>query len=303
MSANGRLSLGELAPVAGGITSGGFTGSGMLANPAAAAWNAFAVECRKHGANPTFNGGDSAYRSYERQVYWRNYWCGQGNCANAATPGFSNHGWGLAGDVPPYTQAQMRAYGGPFGWGPCSDAPWESWHRKWCANWHGKDPGPDGHGGGAPPDRYPTLRRGSSKRGAVRRAQRHLRRWNVGIARPKVDGHFGGQTFAAVWQFQLVHGLKPDGVIGKHTWARIRLKDHFLNDERSWLNHLRLTSARIDRDHRRATKREQVRRRRLRRECAKRAHSIVKVSRQHGWKDHHRRARFKVLRHAAAYAY
>ncbi|MFT4211423.1 MAG: M15 family metallopeptidase [Microbacterium sp.] len=42
---------------------------------------------------------NSAYRDYQGQVEARAYWCAQGNCGNAATPGTSNHGWALAVDI------------------------------------------------------------------------------------------------------------------------------------------------------------------------------------------------------------
>ena len=38
------------------------------------------------------------YRDYAGQVYERNYWCARKLCGNAATPGYSNHGWGKAVD-------------------------------------------------------------------------------------------------------------------------------------------------------------------------------------------------------------
>jgi LAS superfamily LD-carboxypeptidase LdcB len=39
------------------------------------------------------------YRDYSGQVYWRTWWCNVGKCANAAIPGTSNHGLGLAVDL------------------------------------------------------------------------------------------------------------------------------------------------------------------------------------------------------------
>jgi len=42
---------------------------------------------------------NDAYRDYAGQQEARNYWCSRGACGNAAVPGTSNHGWGLAIDI------------------------------------------------------------------------------------------------------------------------------------------------------------------------------------------------------------
>lgn len=133
MASNGQLPDSALAPAAGGT---------KLAKNAAAAWNAMAVAIyREAGVKIKSNGPDSMYRSYSRQVYWRNWWCARGNCGNAAVPGSSNHGWGLAVDT--NDGYLIDRYGSKFGWRrSCSDAPWEDWHWKWCGGWDGKDPGP-----------------------------------------------------------------------------------------------------------------------------------------------------------------
>lgn len=134
---NGYLPQSVLAPIAGG---------GYLRKDAAAAWNAMAAHIyKREGVKIHDNGEDSDYRSYARQEYWRDYWCNQGACGNAAIPGTSNHGWGLAIDVPPFVQALIAKYGRQFGWAKeWSDAPHEEWHFKWNdAVWHGEDPGPD----------------------------------------------------------------------------------------------------------------------------------------------------------------
>jgi LAS superfamily LD-carboxypeptidase LdcB len=41
---------------------------------------------------------ESCYRSYEMQVWWRDFYCFFGNCDLAAVPGTSVHGWGRAVD-------------------------------------------------------------------------------------------------------------------------------------------------------------------------------------------------------------
>ncbi len=41
---------------------------------------------------------ESCYRSYDMQVWWRNYYCSIGRCGLAAVPGTSKHGLGRAVD-------------------------------------------------------------------------------------------------------------------------------------------------------------------------------------------------------------
>lgn len=58
---------------------------------------------------------ESCYRSYDGQVWWRNYYCSIGKCANAAVPGTSKHGWGRAVDF--QDQNGEMAFGSPgFVW-------------------------------------------------------------------------------------------------------------------------------------------------------------------------------------------
>jgi hypothetical protein len=286
VSTNGRLTTAELSPASGGV-GGPDPGQGQLEHNAAAAWNALAAHVRaNHGVQIVPNGPDSLYRPYSRQVYWKNYWCARGACGNAATPGTSNHGWGKAADCPSFVTSYMSRYPS-FGW-TCSDAPWESWHRLYCGGFNGPDPG----GGGGSVDRTPTLKRGANG-GAVKRAQKHLRRWNLGLKRPKVDGSFGQETKHAVRDFQIVHGLKPDGVIGDKTWKELRRKDHLLDDERSHVNRIKRKR------HGGINKGERDKIRANRDWCARRARSILDAVRQTGWGVKHRRERFHVLRQMA----
>jgi hypothetical protein len=283
VSANGYLTQADLRPIMGGY---------FLAPGPAAAWNAMGAEIeREEGIVIRVNGPDSAYRTFARQQFWKDYWCSRGACQNAATPGTSNHGLGWAVDVPDYVSALMVRYGAKYGWRrECSDAPWEGWHWKWCGGWSGKDPGPDGKSGPS----YPTLRRGDHGP-AVKRAQKHLRRWNLGLDRPTADGSYGEGTGRAVRQFQATHNLKPDGVIGARTWQKLRRKDHFLDDERTWINRVRWARAtggkviegELGMVHRNRTK------------CALRARSIRQVALENGWSDLHRRERFATLREMA----
>lgn len=45
---------------------------------------------------------------------------------------------------------------------------------------------------------------------------------NAGFYQGAVDGKTGPLTKSAVKEFQRIHGLKADGVVGKQTWAKLR---------------------------------------------------------------------------------
>lgn len=45
---------------------------------------------------------------------------------------------------------------------------------------------------------------------------------NAGFYEGPIDGKTGPLTRAAIKEFQLIHGLKDDGVVGKLTWAKLR---------------------------------------------------------------------------------
>src|SRR5688500_14887267 len=146
MAANGRLTSRELAPV--------WTGrpARMRRGGCAAGMNTLNLRLYHETGVGRYqsNGPDSDYRDIAGQRRMRAYWCGVGRCGNAAVPGYSNHGWAIATDGQRWKLVQ---YGDPFGWGGCTDAPWESWHTKWCGGYKRPDPGPDPH--------YPILRAGS----------------------------------------------------------------------------------------------------------------------------------------------
>ncbi len=124
MSENGKLPAGELTPIPGG----------QLRKDAAAAWLALRAHVGKERGvwlSPT--SPRTAYRSFaDQQYFWNLYKSGQG--ALAAVPGSSNHGWGIAVDLPTAAmQAAVREFGHTFGWGIrggklSSDAPSEEWH-------------------------------------------------------------------------------------------------------------------------------------------------------------------------------
>lgn len=278
MASNGRLTDRELAPIAGG----------RLAHGAAAAFNAMNVAARRQGVELRPGGPDSSYRSIERQWYYWNLWqSGRGNLA--AYPGTSNHGWGLAVDL---ATQEMRAVldrvGRPYGWAKeWSDAAGEWWHLKHRAGvWSGRDPGPGG-------DPYPTLRRGDEG-AAVARAQKHLRRWNLGLTRPGVDGEYGTETQLAARQFQAAHGLKPDGVVGDRTWKELRRKDPLYGKEREAVNRAR-AYARLVREAHRAEIKESRRFIRRRLAALERAAPRRGEGREAYWRNKNRGKRRAVM--------
>lgn len=134
---NGQLPDSALAPIA----------QGRLSKPAAAAWNAMNIEARKRGTELLPTGSASSYRTLEQQkALYAKYLAGG---TLAARPGTSNHGLGLAVDVPTRAMRDMiDTIGEVYGWSKrWSDAPTEWWHIKYEAgHWKGTDPGPYGKG-------------------------------------------------------------------------------------------------------------------------------------------------------------
>lgn len=203
---NGQLPGSALSPINSGLSCT------QLANGAAAGWNTMALAA---GQQMPVSGCDSAYRPYDRQVYWRNYWCSRGACGNAAIPGTSNHGWALAVDVPQWVRGYIDQKGRTYGFDKsCSDAPQEWWHIKFCAGFNRPNPGTS--------LKYPIMRKGSGGPGQsayVKKLQRRLRL--QGYRQVKTDGDFGAKTNRATKQFQKANNLKADGVIGERTWSKL----------------------------------------------------------------------------------
>lgn len=120
---NGSLPDSILAPVAGG----------RMRKDAAARFNAMNVALRARGQRTvTLNGSISGYRPFTGQVAMRQSWCARGACGNAAVPGTSNHGWGIAADANWMSTTQGYVTVNHYFDKRCSDAPWESWHRRAC---------------------------------------------------------------------------------------------------------------------------------------------------------------------------
>jgi D-alanyl-D-alanine carboxypeptidase len=115
---NGRVPAHVLTPISG-------SGDHRLAGPAAPAFEKMAAAAARDGVS--FGVNDS-YRSFDSQVELarRKGLYSQGGLA--ATPGTSQHGWGLAVDLDldPKAQAWMRANGPTFGFH--EDVPREPWH-------------------------------------------------------------------------------------------------------------------------------------------------------------------------------
>ena len=59
----------------------------------------------------------------------------------------------------------------------------------------------------------------SSSKPSTREIQEALK--NAGFYQGAVDGKMGPATHDAVKEFQRVHGLTDDGVVGKRTWAKL----------------------------------------------------------------------------------
>ena len=58
-----------------------------------------------------------------------------------------------------------------------------------------------------------------SPKPSAREIQQALK--NAGFYQGAVDGKMGPQTREAIKEFQRVHGLKDDGIVGKQTWAKL----------------------------------------------------------------------------------
>ena len=238
---------------------------GKLHVNAARAFEALRADAKKHGFDLVYTWGGT-YRPLAAQVslFERRYdsdyvegrnvktgsrtWNGhryykKKNVAAAATPGTSNHGWGLAVDMALDSDRadgldpDDAVYIGPalnYLWSRAADFGWswelpksEPWHLRYVAGDNipaavreyerllsaGATPPPDS----PEPDEPPTLKLGATG-DAVRHLQSALRVRGFMIS---VDGHFGPQTDRAVRAFQHRHGLTVDGVVGPKTHAAL----------------------------------------------------------------------------------
>lgn len=113
---NGRIAPADLTPIGGGHS---------LAGPAAPAFERMAAAAARDGVSLGVN---DSYRSFEEQAALARSKGLYSQGGLAATPGTSQHGWGLAVDLDldPKAQAWMRTHGPTFGFH--EDVPREPWH-------------------------------------------------------------------------------------------------------------------------------------------------------------------------------
>lgn len=225
--ANGKLPTRLLA---------GITGGGHLHHAAARAWEAMVQAAAADGVELRHVG---AYRSYESQVAlfrdryqttpngarvtrrWNGttYYLKPGK-APSATPGTSNHGWGMAIDIAhigsgkrlPWLVANAGRFGFTWEVADPSNPNFEAWHIRYVRGDNGTAPAP-----AAPTAR--TLRLGD-RGDDVAKLQ-----WALTDAGYlcKADGHFGPVTDRIVRAFQRDTGLTVDGVVGPKTRAALGL--------------------------------------------------------------------------------
>lgn len=119
---NGKIPAGALSEIG--------VGSHRMYGPAAESFKRMMADAKSAGVNI---GVTDSYRSYEQQVDLaeRKGLYSQGGLA--ATPGTSNHGWGLSLDLDLNSEAQawMRANGERYGF--AEDVPREPWHWTYRA--------------------------------------------------------------------------------------------------------------------------------------------------------------------------
>ncbi len=118
--------------------------------PATGSYVAMAAAARADGV---YLKAAECYRDYAGQVYWRKWWCAHRICANAATPGYSNHGWGKAVDLRDQDGSLtwtsngykwLVAHAGEYGWNHPGGVN-EAWHWEWVGDggtMHGYASGP-----------------------------------------------------------------------------------------------------------------------------------------------------------------
>ncbi len=192
MASNGRLPASDLAPIPGG----------KLRKDAAAAWNATGGPADA-GLIPT--GPRSSYRTFaEQQQLFAELGSGI-----AAEPGTSNHGLGIAIDLPSsWMWAWMHEDGARFGWKKT-----EAFHEPWHWNFVG----------GVSFPAFVSLKKGARGKRVLKFSRRlaFIRPGTTAAYLRKPSRRFNAKMVAAVQAFQVDHGLKADGVIGPKTAAKI----------------------------------------------------------------------------------
>ena len=125
--ANGRIPVSALCPIDP-------SGSHLLRCDSAAAFVQLDAAYRaRFGVAVSVS---SSYRSFDGQVRLKQSWCDRGACHMAATPGNSNHGWGLALDL----GGGINDFGTPEHEWMRDHAPGFGWHHPdWARRGGGKE--------------------------------------------------------------------------------------------------------------------------------------------------------------------
>lgn len=200
------------------------------------AWRSYSIQETifrdryRPGASSPF--GD--YRRWPRSLGGDDRVWGRVKGAAAAVPGTSNHGGGIAVDVktsrsagdPGYDKAVVfTSFNDPdrlaflrvaqeFGWDDDEGrAVGELWHLTYY-------PGLDQHRGKSLSTARIYLKPGTSNVGGTKDLQRFLNRYHPAF-NLVVDGDYADKTEAAVKYWQRKAGLKPTGVIGSVSRARL----------------------------------------------------------------------------------
>lgn len=233
----------------------------VMVEPAARAMRAMTAAARRDGVVLSATG---TWRTYDQQVWmftdryvarntghaskmWngKRYWKKQARLAAAASPGTSNHGWGVAADLSDTpsvplsdkTKRWLAAHGPSFGyWNTVKS---EAWHWSYCLGDQVPRAVLDAEAGLGikPPPKidwsdvakvdkelakitYPGVLKKNSVGVAVRAVQ-----WKLDAAGHElsVDGDFGAKTAAAVKAFQAANDLEADGIVGQVTWGALGL--------------------------------------------------------------------------------
>jgi hypothetical protein len=168
-------------------------------------------------------GTNECYRDYAGQVYQRSSWCTRGLCANAAVPGYSNHGWGKAVDFNvaggplafnSSTFSWLMLHAGTYGFVHPNAVPGEAWHWEWVGD------GGIMHGTPVKPDLWTWPMRIGAVGEDVTHVQQALKAQGLPVT---VDGHFTSNTNGAVSMFQINHHLPVTGTVDLATASALRI--------------------------------------------------------------------------------
>lgn len=213
----------------------------VMAEPAATAMQMLVNAAAKDGISISATGTYRSFIQQENLFYSRtqttcpfpgarhyvykgiNYWLKKG-VAGCATPGTSNHGWGLAIDFA-RKDAMGRVVsldGNSLNWLRNNAPKYGFWNTVESENWHWcyclGDRLPSGPVPPSPTPSYSTVKLGSQGPD-VAKMQTLLRQKGFDPGNP--DGKFGPRTDAALRAFQKAKDLAVDGVCGPVTWGAL----------------------------------------------------------------------------------